>query len=152
MSWWAIPVVMPPAQAFVPAAPDDVFEYLTAFAWEPNEGGPKVLRQEPDGTLLVEFQSQVTGLLGRKKTHRTVERVTLVPPHELRFRGVKGPLDLLSDRISLEPEGHGTRVTYESTVGLGGSVGGWLLCQTYVRLVLGRFMRKHVEGIAARFS
>lgn len=151
MSWWVMAVKMPAAEVNVPASPEDVYESLTSFTRESNEDGPRILQREVGGELVVEFRSQVTGLLGRRKTHRTVERVTLNPPHEVRFRGIEGPLDLLSDRISLRPEGSGTRVRYESTVGLRGFVLGWLLCQTYVRIVLGRFMRRHVEGIRARF-
>lgn len=145
---WVIPLQLKPAEVYVQAAPADVFARLTAFrdiklpnAW------PRVLEQEESGSLLVEFRTAVTGLLGRRKIHRTVERVTIREPDEVLFQGVEGPLDLLHDRLSAEPFEGGTLVRYESTVGLRGSVFGWLLCFLYVRPVLQRFMKQHLAQL-----
>ena len=97
--------------------------------------------------LIVEFRTTVTGLLGGRKTHRTVERVTLSEPSEIRFEGLEGPLDLLRDRISLVEENGGTRLRYESTFGLKGSFLGWLLGMLYVKRVLSRFMQQHLRQL-----
>jgi hypothetical protein len=152
VSFWVIPVRLPAVEAVVAAPPADVFEWVTSFTQNTTGGGSRVLRREPDGDLTCEFVSVVIGLLGRRKVHRTIERVTLTPPTEVRFRGVEGPLDLLSDRFTLQAVEGGTLFRYESTVGLPGSVFGWLLCQTYVRAVLGRFMRDHVAKIRDHFA
>jgi hypothetical protein len=152
MTWWVIPVKMPPAEILIAALPIQVFDQITAFARSSNADGPKILRIEDNGDLVVEFRSEVTGVLGRRKIHRTVERVTLEPPVEVRFSGIEGPLDLLSDRFALFEAAGGTLFRYESTVGLRGSLLGWLVCRTYVSLVLGRFMRQHVSRVKEAFS
>ena len=127
-----------------------MFKSLTSFLSDESSSSPRVLAREESGQLIVEFQTTVTGLLGRKKTHRTVERVRVREPEELSFTGIAGPLALLQDRISLAAEGAGTRVRYESTVGLKGSVFGWLLVMLYVKPVLQRFMRGHLQQLRAR--
>lgn len=152
MSLWVIPVRLKPEQAVLNANPHEAFMKVTSFTRTNSTIGPRVLSREPDGSLIVEFRSAVRGLLGRRKVHVTVERVTLSEPYEVTFQGIKGPLDLLSDRFTFAEAPAGTIFTYESTVGFKGSLLGWLLCQTYVRVVLGRFMRQHVEGIKAQFN
>jgi hypothetical protein len=143
---WVMPLHLKPAEVYVDASPAEVFARLTAFRDNklPN-AWPRVLQEEESGSLLVEFRTAVTGLLGRRKIHRTVERVTIREPDEVRFQGVEGPLDLLSDRIFVESFEGGTLVRYESTVGLWGSVFGWLLCYLYVRPVMQRFMNLHLK-------
>ena len=147
MSVWIIPVQMEAAEIQVEAEKSEVFRKLTSFATNRGSIGPKVLVREETGTLLVEFRTAVTGLLGRRKTHRTVERVTLNEPDQILFKGVEGPLDLLIDRISLIAAAGRTRVRYESTIGLKGSVFGWLICRLYVRRVLSKFMQKHLSQL-----
>ena len=139
-------------RSLVAAPPEDVYAWVTSFTKNTTPGGSRVLSAEDNGDLICEFVSVVFGLLGRRKVHRTIERVTLEPPNEVRFRGVEGPLDLLSDRFTLQAVEGGTLFRYESTVGLWGSVFGWLLCQTYVRAVLGRFRRDHVAKIREHFA
>ncbi len=147
-----MPVVLPSVEAIVPASPETVFEWVTAFKENTTGGGSRVLNTEENGDLIVEFVTVVFGLMGRRKVHRTVERVTLESPHEVRFQGVKGPLSVLRDRFTLQEVEGGTQFRYESTVGLPGSIFGWLLCQTYVRALLGRFMSQHVEKIREHFA
>lgn len=146
MNWWIIPVTLKPAEIDIDRPIETVFRYVTPFRHEQSKR-PRLLKREPEGLLLVEFDSQVRGLLGGVKTYRTVERVWLNEPYEIRFQGVEGPLDLLSDRFLFTETRSGTHMRYESSVGLRGSILGWLLCQTYVRIVLGRFMRKHVAEL-----
>jgi hypothetical protein len=152
MSLWVMPVSLPAVEAVIPAPPDAVFEWVTSFTKNTTQGGSRVLSTEENGDLICEFVSVVYGLMGRRKVHRTIERVTLEPPAEVRFQGMRGPLDLLSDRFTLTPVEGGTLFRYESTVGLKGSVLGWLLCRTYVCVVLGRFMRDHVAKIGEHFA
>ena len=148
MSLWVMPLRLKPAEVYVHASQAEVFARLTAFRENklPN-AWPRVLEQEASGALLVEFRTAVTGLLGRRKLHRTAERVTIDEPAEVRFEGVEGPLDLLRDRLSAEPFEGGTLVRYESTVGLRGSIFGWLLCLLYVRPVMQRFMAQHLAEL-----
>lgn len=152
MSFWVMAVELPAVEVLVPAPVEDVFEWVTSFRQNTSGGGSRVLSTEENGDLVCEFVSVVFGLLGRRKVHRTIERVTLEPPSEVRFQGMKGPLDLLSDRFTLRSVEGGTQFRYESTVGLKGSVFGWLLCQTYVRAVLGRFMRVHAQKVREHFE
>jgi hypothetical protein len=152
VSLWVLPVRLPAVEAVVSAPREEVFDWVTSFMRNTSGGGSRVLRTEKNGEHVAEFVSVVYGLLGRRKVHRTIERVRLEPPREVRFQGMEGPLDLLHDRFELTEVEAGTRFRYESTVGLRGSVFGWLLCQTYVRVVLGRFMRKHVSDIQNHFA
>ena len=133
------------AEISIDASPGEVFARLTAFRDNtlPNSW-PRVLERGVSGSILVEFRTAVTGFLGRRKMYRTVERLTIRESEELRFQGVEGPLDLLSDRISLESIEGDTLLRYESTVGLRSSVFGCVLCFLYVRPTLGRFMRQHL--------
>ncbi|MGE0058459.1 MAG: SRPBCC family protein [Dehalococcoidia bacterium] len=147
MSIWIIPVRMKTADIYVAAPRVEVFRTLTSFVNESSTSGPTVLDREVSGAFIVEFKTTVKGMLGGEKTHRTVERVILDEPQTINFRGLQGPLDLLQDRISLTQEGPGTRVRYESTVGLKGSVFGWLLARLYVRPVLSRFMVGHLRQL-----
>ncbi len=147
MSLWIVPIRMEPAEVQIDAPRPLVYARLTLFTAEGATEGPTVLRREASGALIVEFRSTVRGLLGGEKTHRTVERVTLSEPEELRFLGLEGPLALLRDRISLIEAGSGTLVRYESTFGLKGSILGWLLGIAYVKRVLARFMRAHLSKL-----
>lgn len=144
MSWWVIPVRLPPVEVHIHADPQLAFEVLTAFGAKlPDGASSRVLRDEGNRKL-VEFHSSVPGFLGRTKRYRTVEWVTLDPPNEVRFQGVEGPLDFLEDRFVLRDDGRGcTSFRYESTAGVKGWLGGWLIARTYVRWVLGRFMGEH---------
>ncbi|HEU0073768.1 MAG TPA: SRPBCC family protein [Dehalococcoidia bacterium] len=146
---WIIPLQLKTAEVYLHAGRDEVFARLTGFRENrlPN-AWPRVLEADESGSsLLVEFRTPVTGLLGRRKLHRTVERVTIDEAAEVRFEGVEGPLDLLHDRFSTEPFEGGTLVRYESTIGLRGSVFGWLLCLLYVRPVMQRFMVQHLTQL-----
>ncbi len=138
---------MPPARIHIQAARRLAFEVVTAFGATKDEHAPNVLRWESDGRLLVEFHTAVPTLFGGSRRYRTVERVTLVPPERVEFEGVEGPLPLLRDRFTLDEVGGCTDFTYESTFGLKGWLAGWLLGQVYVRPLLGRFMRQHVEEL-----
>lgn len=149
MSLWIIPIKMKPAEVQIKSDRLGVYTRLTSFADDSPPGGPRVLVREGPGVLIAEFRTSVTGLLGGSKTYRTVERVTLNAPVDIRFEGIEGPLDLLRDRISLAEESGGTMVRYESTFGLRGSLLGWLLGMFYVKRLLGRFMQQHLQQLKA---
>lgn len=145
---WIIPIRMPRASVHVRADRRLAFEVVSAFgAGSAEGGGSRVLETKPDGRLLVEFQTPTPTLTGRRRTYRTVEQVTLHAPERIDFEGVSGPLPLLRDCfVFAEAEGC-TQFSYDSTFGLNGSVVGWLLGQLYVRPLLGRFMRAHVQEV-----
>ena len=150
MNWWMLPLRMPTAAVHMQADRRLAFEVITAFgaAQAAGPGSSRVLRTErDDGALLVEFHSHVPALRGGRRTVRTVERVTLHPPERVEFEDVEGPLPVLRDRFGfVEAEGC-TDFRYESTFALKGSVLGWLVGRLYVRPLLGRFMREHVEEL-----
>jgi hypothetical protein len=142
-----IPIRMDPVEIHIHADRRLAFQVVTAFgAKQPDGGSSKVLGEE-DGRKLVEFRSPIPTLTGGKKVYWTVEWVTLNEPEEIGFQGVDGPLALLRDRFVLEDVGGCTRFRYESTFGLKGWIFGWLLGKLYVKLLLGRFMRKHVREL-----
>lgn len=152
---WIIPVRLRPVEVLVHADWRLAFQVLTAFGTPSSHGDAwsRVLEREGD-SLLVEFHTPVRGPLGRTRTYTTVERVTLREPVAIEFKGVRGPMPLLRDRFVLEDLDGCTLFRYESVVGLGWWVLGWLLATTYVRRTLGRFMREHAlhmkETIEAR--
>jgi hypothetical protein len=81
--------------------------------------------------------------------YRTVGWVTLREPEEILFEGVEGPLILLQDRFLLRGENGCTGFRYESVIGMGGSVAGWVLAQRRVRPRVERFMIHHVHQLKA---
>ncbi|MDA1349100.1 MAG: hypothetical protein O3A47_09595 [Chloroflexi bacterium] len=152
MSWWVITVRLPPVEAHIHADRRLAFEFLTAFgANQGDEGASRVIEDRGDRKL-VEFHSSTPTLTGKRKTYRTVEWVTLEAPTEILFEGVEGPLSLLRDRFTLEDLQGCTRFLYESTVGVPGWVLGWLVAQTYVRTLLGKFMREHTASMKEKIE
>ena len=149
MSFWFIPIRMPQVEIEVHADRRLAFQVCTAWGAAGPDGKPvsKVLKEEDDGRLLIEFRTPVKGLLGRTKVNRTVELVTLQEPERIDFQGVEGPLPRLQDRFTLEEWESCTRFKYDSTFALHGSVLGWIVGMLYVRPILKRFMRAHLEEL-----
>ena len=147
MSFWFIPIRMPTLEIEVHADRRLVFQVCTAWGVAGLDGKPvsKVLKEEDDGRLLIEFHTPVKGLLGRTKVTRTVERVAIREPEQIDFQGVEGPLPRLQDRFTLEEWEACTRFKYDSTFALHGSVLGWTVGMLYVRRLMKRFMREHIE-------
>ncbi len=138
MSFSIIPIRLRPVEVHVHADRRLAFQVLTAFGAKQEDGGSsRVLRDDGDRKL-VEFHTPIG-----KKTYRTVEWVTLREPEEIRFDGVEGPLALLRDRFVLADAGGCTLFRYESTIGIKGSLAGWLIGRLRVRPRLVRFMRAH---------
>jgi hypothetical protein len=142
-----IPIRLAPVEVHVHADRRLAFQVLTAFGARQDDGGSSTVLKDEGGRKLVEFRSVVAPRRGRQKIYRTVEWVTLHEPHEIRFEGVEGPLDLLQDGFLLQDVDGCTLFRYESTIGLRGGVAGWLRGQLLVRPILRRFMREHTRKL-----
>ena len=142
-----IPVQLLPLEVHIHADRRLAFQVITAFGASPSLGGgrSRVLGQDEEGRLLVEFHTPAEGWAGRPRVYRTVEQVTLTEPERVEFEGVEGPLTLLRDRFLLYAEGNCTRLRYESRVGLRGWLLGWVIARFYVRPRLERLMKAHLE-------
>ncbi|MDA1188510.1 MAG: SRPBCC family protein [Chloroflexi bacterium] len=141
-----IPIWMLPTEVHIHADQRLAFEVLTAFSSEqPGGGTAKVLEKESETELLVEFHTTGKNLLGRPKTYRTVERVTLIKPEQIDFEGVEGPLKHLRDRITVTRAGDCCRLIYNSEFGIGKWIAGWLLGLLFVKPQMRRLMRDHLQ-------
>ena len=101
-------------------APADVFEYLSDFSnaleWDPGvveaaRAGDGPVGEGSEFTLVAVF-------LGRRNT-LTYRVVEYDPPSAVTFRGENSSVISL-DRITFEPLGPGTRVTYDAELSLKG--------------------------------
>jgi hypothetical protein len=137
-----IPIRLTPVELHIHADRRLAFEVLSAFGARQEDGGSSAVLRDEGVRKLVEFHTVFSTPRGRK-THRTVEWVTLHAPDEILFEGVEGPLQLLRDRFTLHDAAGCTRFRYESTFGLEGAVVGWLRGQLLVRPIVSRFMRVH---------
>jgi hypothetical protein len=154
MSWWIIPVKLETIETRFRADRRLAFQVLTAFGGKNQQTGPSRLLQEAeDGRRLVEFTSE-TGKHGKAVV--THEWVTVDEPGEIRFAGVKGPLQHLEDRFTLEDDNGCTQFRYESSIGVRGWWFGWLIARFYAKEIVERMMRTHVpemkEAIENRAS
>jgi hypothetical protein len=138
-----IPIRLTPVELHIHADRRLAFQVLTAFGARQEDGGWSIVLNDEGDRKLVEFHSVIPTPGRSEAIYRTVEQVTLREPDEIRFEGVEGPLDLLSDRFLLEDVAGCTLFRYESTFGLRGGLAGWLRGQLVVRRVLHRFMRRH---------
>ena len=142
MSWWTIPVEMSPVEAHIHADRRLAFQVLTAFGAKQADGGySRVLKTEGQWRL-VEFHQPV----GNRMVS-TVEWVLAKEPEEVHFIGARGPLKLLEDRFLLADVEGCTRFSYHSTIGLPGSLAGWLIARFRVKRIVERFMAEHVQEL-----
>jgi carbon monoxide dehydrogenase subunit G len=108
------------ASVETPRAREDVFEYLSDFStteeWDPGVVEAARIGDGPvsEGT---EFRL-VADFLGRQ-TPLTYRIVEYDPPHAVTFRGESSTVVSL-DRITFEPAGGGTRITYDADLALKG--------------------------------
>ena len=114
-----------------------VFQYLTAFGRGKagDNATSRVLRDEGERKL-VEFHTEIRDLIGRKRTVRTTEWVTLSEPDSIDFEGVSGPLAILRDRLELEDDGECTVLHYHSTIGVRGWIFGWIAAALVVTALI----------------
>ncbi len=141
MSWWIIPLKLEPLEGHFHADTRLAFQVLTAFGTKESDSPSSRLLKDEGDRKLVEF---VTSTGKGDKTVTTQEWVTLDEPGEIRFSGVKGPLQLLEDRFTLEDDNGCTNFRYESTIGVRGSWWGWLIARFYAKLIVERLMRTHL--------
>ena len=142
MSVWIIPIRLSAVTLHIHADRRLAFQVLTAFGARQDNGGSSSVLKDEGTRKLVEFRTPLGS-----KIYRTIEWVTLHAPGEIRFDGVEGPVPLLRDRFLLEDEAGCTRFLYESTIGVRGSLVGWLIARWRVRPVLERFMRQHSASL-----
>lgn len=138
-----IPIRLKPVELHIHADRRLAFQVLTAFGARQEDGGASIVLKDEGDRKLVEFHSVIPTRGRREAIYRTVERVALHEPDEIRFEGVEGPLDLLEDRFLLQNVAGCTLFRYESTFGIRGGLVGWLRGQLAVRPILRRFMQKH---------
>lgn len=141
--------MLPPVECHIHADRRLAFEVLTAFGAKQEDGGSSRVLVDEGQRKLVEFRTPIPTTRGGETTYRTVEWVMLREPEEIRFEGVEGPLTLLKDRFLLRAEDGCTGFRYESVIGVGGSVAGWVLAQRRVRPRVERFMIHHVQQLKA---
>lgn len=144
-----MPVEVPAVECHIHADRRLAFQVLTAFGARQDDGGSSRVLVDEGARKLVEFHTPIPGGRDGATWYRTVEWVTLREPEEIAFEGVEGPLALLRDRFVLADEGGCTRFRYESTIGLPGSLVGWMLARRRVRPRLERFMAHHVRRLKA---
>ena len=108
------------ASVVTPRPPEEVFAYLSDFSttaeWDPGVVEAERLTEPPIGEgsefrLLARFLGRETPL-----TYRVVE---YDPPRAVTVRGENSTVVSL-DRITFEPEGEGTRITYDAELSLKG--------------------------------
>jgi hypothetical protein len=96
---------------------------------------------------LVEFNSEVTGILKLKRRVRIIEWVTLDEPSSITFEGVSGPLPMLNDLIELDDHGGCTDLRYHSTIGAHGWWLGWPVAKWYAKPIVAKHIRDHTSEI-----
>ena len=125
-----------------------VFQYLTAFGRvESGENGTSRVLRDDGARKLVEFNTEIRDLIGRRRTVRTTEWVTLSAPEAIDFEAVSGPLAILRDRLELEGDGACTVLRYHSTIGVRGWIFGWIVAALVIRPIAERHARLHLLEI-----
>ena len=144
----AIPLHLKSRQVEIKADRRLVFEYLTAFGGggAGDTGTSRVLRDE-GARKLVEFRTEIRDLVGRRRTVRTTEWVTLNAPASIDFEAVSGPLAILRDRLELGEDGGCTVLRYHSTIGVRGWIFGWIVAALVIRPIADRHTRLHLLEI-----
>ena len=139
---------LPPIRLQIDADRDLVFRYITDFGAPSSDGGAtsRVLSNE-GGTLLVEFLTPIAVLPRLRKTFRTVERVHLQETAQVDFEEVEGPFAVRRERITLRGEAGRTFLEYEAQLRLKGGILGWLLGVLFIRPLLRKVARGHLQEI-----
>ncbi len=142
---WFIPIRISSIEIQIHARRQMVFQSLTAFGTKTpgSETSSRVLSQV-EGRLLVEFETSVPLLFGKRKVFRTVEWVTPHEPEMVEFEEAEGPFAIRRERLILEEEGKSTRLKYEAEFGMRGWILGWLLGILFIRPKLSHAVREHM--------
>ena len=122
--------------------PHEVFARLADATtwpdWSPI-GRAEVERPAPNGSGVGEIRRFVTGRVTSRE-----EVIEFEPPTRFVYRLLSGlPLEGYVARVTLEPDGNGTRIRWQSTFR-----GRWPGAGPFYRVVLGRFIGRLVEGLA----
>ena len=140
MGWWTLPVKLETQEEHFHADRRLAFQVLTAFGRKDTPDASSLVLKDEGARRLVEFRAD----RGKGKTTITNEWVTLDEPGEVRFSSVKGPLQLLEDRFTLDDDNGCTNFRYESTIGVRGWLFGWLIARFYAKPIVEGMMRSHV--------
>ncbi len=103
-----------------PHPPGEVFAYLSDFSktaeWDPGVVEAELLG---DGPVAQGSEFRLVADFLRRKTTLTYSIVEFDPPSAVTFRGENASVVSL-DRITFEPSGEGTRITYDAALSLKG--------------------------------
>ena len=144
----AIPLRLRSHEVLIQADRRLVFQYLSAFGrGDAGDDATSRVLEDQGERKLVEFRTEIRDLIGRKRTIRTTEWVTLSPPASIDFEAVSGPLAIMRDRLELEEHGGCTVLRYHSTIGVRGWIFGWIVAALVVRPIAERHARLHLLDI-----
>lgn len=132
-----------------PREREDVFAYLSDFSTA-QEWDPGVLEAERCSDAAVGEGSEfrlVAEFLGRRSelTYRIVE---YDPPRAVTLRGENATV-ISTDRITFEPAGEGTRITYDADLALKGPL---RLADPLLRVAFGRVGNRALAGLRSRLA
>jgi carbon monoxide dehydrogenase subunit G len=108
------------ASIATPRAPDEVFAYLSDFSnareWDPGVVEAERLDDEP---LAEDSEFRIVASFLGRESSLLYRIVALDPPRSVTFRGANATVVSL-DRLTFEPFGSGTKVTYDAELTLKG--------------------------------
>lgn len=125
---------------------EDVFAYLADFSTT-EEWDPGVVRATRNGNGTIGVGTTfdlVASFLGREN-ELTYEVVEYEAPHAITLRGENATVVSL-DRITTEPDGDGTKITYDADLSLKGPL---KLGDPLLKLAFGRVGDRALEGLRA---
>ncbi len=125
---------------------EDVFAYLADFSTT-EEWDPGVVRATRNGNGTIGVGTTfdlVASFLGRENA-LTYEVVEYEAPHAITLRGENATVVSL-DRITTEPDGDGTKITYDADLSLKGPL---KLGDPLLKLAFGRVGDRALEGLRA---
>lgn len=100
----------------------------------------RVVEQRSEFDKTVRFETS-----HRKRTIRTVERITLQPPERIQYAWLEGPLPDAREEISFQEVGEAeTDVTYAGWFASPPGLFGSLIGRLYVKRVFERLVREHL--------
>jgi hypothetical protein len=121
---------------------------------QPADAADPVLDGAPDGSheSVREYSNPVRLPLGLRFTAHTREAVRSIPPNEIQFRHLGGPIRGHSERIVVETVGDGcSRVTYRGTLPPSGPLLR-LIHRAVAKPAIERIVRSHLATLEARIS
>lgn len=90
---------------------------------------------------IVEFETRWRG-----RSYRTVEAVTVDPPHRIGYRWISGPLGGVEEEITLdEVDQQTTDMSYRGSFTPPRGFAGWFKAVTVVRPIFNKLVRRHLD-------